>query len=162
MTHMAQQLFGVFNSGVVQSTSMPIRTSPANEIWVPVYTVAPGIALEVGDYVKAFATAEFTNDMGFDVGLVSCLTIDIGPCMPNEPVSEVGQYLTPPAVEDFGTNNLHHLLRTSIGAIILSASLPATAFLSLMAAAQSSAAKATSSIAVSPAGYGSMWVEVWR
>jgi hypothetical protein len=162
MTHMARQLFGVFNSSVVQSSSMPIGTNPMTETWVPVYTVAPDIPLLDGDYIKAFATAEFTNNMGFDVGLVTALTIDTATPPANEPVSAAGQYLTPPAGDDFGTDNLHHKRVVSIGAIILSASLPATAFLSLMAAAQSTAATASSSIAVCPTGYGSMWVEVWR
>jgi hypothetical protein len=160
---MADRKFvGVFNSSIVQSASMPIGTNPMTETWVPVYTVTPSIALEAGDYIKAFATAEFTNNMGFDVGLVTCLTIDTGPPTANEPISAAGQYLTPPAGDDFGTDNLHHKRVVSIGAIVLTEALPATAVLKLMAAAQSTAATGSSSIQVQPQGYGAMWVEVWR
>ena len=162
MKHMTQQLLGVFNSSAVLSVSMPIGKTPNTETWVSVYQVMPGIALEVGDYIKAFATAEFTNNMGFDVGLVTALTIDTATPPANEPISAAGQYLDPPAGDDFGTDNLHHKRVVSIGAIILTEALPATAFLSLMSAAQSTAATTSSSIAVCPTGYGSMWVEVWR
>ena len=157
-----RKFIGAFNSAVVLSASVPIGLSPETETWVPVYSVCPGIALEVGDYIKAFATAEFTNDTGFDVGLVACLTIDDAPPLSNAPISASGQYLDQPSGDDFGTDNLHHKRVPAIGALILTEAWPKTTTVNLMAAAQSTAATPTSNITVCPRGYGSMWVEVWR
>jgi hypothetical protein len=163
-----RRLFGVYNTKIESSKSIPIMLATAAnpEYWVDAYGIDLAGVLLPGDYVEAWGGAEFTNNT-VETGIVTCLTLTNA--MPDQagPLSVsngyTGMFLCPQTVEDADKSIIHHQVRTPIGAtLITDTTYSDLACFRMRCAAQSSAAMSTAIPIIIEQGYGQMWVKVYR